>query len=178
MNTILLGRVAKITNPDSTTLQKFYFRGRTTVVDANGHQKVEEKDVYGRLVKVEEYSGAYPSASLYATTTYNYNVLGNLIKVTDAQSNMTTINYNSLSQKTNMTDPDMGTWYYTYDLNGNLKTQTDAKSQIITFEYDALNRVDWKRYPDGTHIDYSYDHPHDESCPYGSNFKGKACRGN
>ena len=171
-----LGRVTKVTNPDNTTQQKFYLRGRTTVVDANKHQKVEEKDIYGRLVKVEEYSGAYPSASFYATTTYNYDVLGNLIKVTDAQSNVTTINYNSLSQKANMTDPDMGTWYYTYDLNGNLKTQKDAKSQVITFEYDALNRVDWKRYPDATLIDYSYDNPHDESCPYGSNFKGRLTR--
>jgi RHS repeat-associated protein len=171
-----VGRVAKTTNPDGTTQQKFYLRGRTTVVDANGHQKVEEKDVYGRLVKIEEYSGTYPSATLYATTMYNYDVLGNLVNVTDAQSNVTTINYNSLSQKTNMTDPDMGTWYYTYDLNGNLKTQKDAKNQTITFEYDALNRVDWKRYPDATLIDYSYDNPHDESCPYGSNFKGRLAR--
>ncbi len=67
-------------------------KGRATLTDANGHQKIEEKDVYGRIIKVEEYTGTSPSFTLYATTTYQYDTLGNLTKVTDInniQTNMT-----------------------------------------------------------------------------------------
>lgn len=38
-----IGRVKKATNPDGTYVTKDYLKGRTTHVDANGHQKVEEK---------------------------------------------------------------------------------------------------------------------------------------
>ncbi|MEK6687174.1 MAG: DUF6443 domain-containing protein, partial [Gemmatimonadota bacterium] len=38
-----IGRVKKITNPDGTYVTKSYMKGVTTLVDANGHQKVEEK---------------------------------------------------------------------------------------------------------------------------------------
>jgi RHS repeat-associated protein len=161
-----LGRVTKVTNPDGTILRKFYSRGRTTIVDANNHQKVEERDVYGRLVKVEEYSGTYPSASLYATTTYQYDVLGNLTDVYDAATNPnhTHITYDSLSRKKNMTDPDMGYWQYTYDPNGNLLTQIDAKNQTITFGYDDINRITLKDYPTGIDVVYEYDQQFGQSC--------------
>src|SRR4030042_1643547 len=162
-----IGRAKKITNPDNTYVETLYMQGRTTLIDANRRQKVEEKDVYGRLIKVEEYTGAYPTASPYATTTYEYDVLGNLKKVTDAKGNQTIINYDSLSRKINMNDPDMGYWSYTYDLNGNLETQTDAKNQTITFHYDQLNRITWKDYLTGTDIVYTYDET------WSTNYKGR-----
>ncbi|MEK6528127.1 MAG: RHS repeat-associated core domain-containing protein, partial [Nitrospirota bacterium] len=152
-----IGRVTVIMNPDRTYVTKSYMKGRTTLKDANKHQKIEEKDVYGRLIKVEEYTGVAPSVTLYATTTYQYDVLGNLTKLTDAKNNQSTMTYDTLSRKTSMTDPDMGYWIYTYDDNGNLKTQKDAKNQTITFTYDALNRVTKKDYPTGTDTVYTYD---------------------
>ncbi|WKZ20521.1 MAG: RHS repeat-associated core domain-containing protein [Candidatus Jettenia sp. CY-1] len=152
-----IDRVKKVTNPDGTYVTKNYLRGSTTLVDANGHQKIEERDVYGRLTKVKEYTGVSPNVTLYATTTYQYDVLGNLTKVTDANNNQTTLTYDSLSRKTSMTDPDMGYWVYQYDANGNLTYQKDAKNQIITFTYDALNRITKKDYPTGTDTVYTYD---------------------
>ena len=62
-------------------------------------------------------------------TTYVYDVLGNLKQVTDSLNNTSTMNYDWLSRKTGMTDPDMGTWSYKYDANGNLTSQTDNKTQ-------------------------------------------------
>jgi RHS repeat-associated protein len=152
-----IGRVLSVTNPDNTVASKSYLRGRTTYVDTRGNVKVEEQDVYGRLVKVEEYSGVYPSQALYATTTYEYDIMGRLVKVTDAANNQTTMTYDTLGRKTGMTDPDMGTWSYAYDANGNMTSQTDAKNQTITFTYDALNRVTQKNYPTGTPVVYTYD---------------------
>ncbi|MBI5756780.1 MAG: RHS repeat protein, partial [Nitrospirae bacterium] len=147
------------TNPDGTSLTAGYDKGKATLIDANGHKKVEEKDVYGRLIKVEEYTGISPSFSLYATTTYQNDVLGNLTKVIDAANNQTTITYDTLSRKISMTDPDMGTWTYSYDASGNLISQTDALSQTIAFTYDAVNRITMKDYPAGTDVIYTYDEP-------------------
>ncbi len=166
-----IGRVKKITNPDGTYVTKSYLKGRTTLEDANRHQKIEEKDVYGRLIKVEEYTGVSPSFTLYTTTTYQYDVLGNLIKVTDTAGNQTTMVYDTLSRKLSMTDPDMGYWIYQYDVNGNLTSQKDAKNQTILFTYDALNRITKKDYPwPSTDANYYYDET------TSTNYKGRLTR--
>jgi len=147
-----LGRLTTVTNPDSTTVRTFYDGLTKTVVDENSHQKIYENDALGRLATVKEYTGVYPSASLYATTTYAYSTLDLLATVTDAASNQTTMTYDALGRKTAMTDPDMGAWYYGYDAAGNLKHQIDAivdasgKRRAICFYYDPLNRLKGKTY--------------------------------
>ncbi|MDO8282837.1 MAG: toxin TcdB middle/N-terminal domain-containing protein [Thermodesulfovibrionia bacterium] len=152
-------RLTQTLNPDGTSSSISYDKGRVTYVDANGHKKVAEKDVFDRIVKIEEYYGVNPSYALYATTRYEYDVLNNLTKVIDAHNNMTTMVYDSLSRKREMIDPDMGHWYYNYDKNGNLVYQKDAKLQEIIFEYDEINRLSRKIYPDYTFIEYTYDEP-------------------
>jgi YD repeat-containing protein len=147
-------------NPDGTSSTTSYMKGRTTFIDANNHKKVAENDVYNRIKKMEEYTGNSTSTySLYAATTYKYDVLGNLKNVTDVSNNQTNITYDTLSRKTSMTDPDMGNWTYQYDANGNLTYQKDAKNQTITFTYDTLNRITKKDYQDQAYTDviYSYD---------------------
>ncbi len=59
---------------------------------------------------------------------------------------MTTIQYDLLGRKTQMSDPDMGTWSYTYDAVGNLARQTDARGQVICYYYDAPHRQSSKVY--------------------------------
>jgi RHS repeat-associated protein len=152
-----IGRVTRTNNPDGTYATSSYLKGTLTYINPNGHKKFEMKDIYGRVVKVEEYTGVSPSFSLYATTRYEYDVLGNVKKVTDAQNNQTVMNYDTLSRKISMTDPDMGYWTYQYDANGNLVSQTDAKNQTILITYDSLNRVTKKDYPTGTDVLYTYD---------------------
>ncbi len=83
-------RVIQIDSPDGTTT--VYDKGTTTSIDANGHKKVEVKDVYDRLITANEYM----DAALYATTTYEYNTIGNLIRLTDAKGNQTMMTYDSL----------------------------------------------------------------------------------
>jgi RHS repeat-associated protein len=102
----------------------------------------------------------YTRGNFTSYTYYTYDVLGNLLTVTDDATNVTNLSYDWLSRKTSMNDPDMGPWSYDYDNNGNLTSQTDAKSQTITMVYDALNRLINKNYPAGsdmTNITYSYD---------------------
>ncbi|MDP3791310.1 MAG: toxin TcdB middle/N-terminal domain-containing protein [Candidatus Omnitrophota bacterium] len=147
-----VGRVIKTINPDNTYSTTTYARLVTTFTDENGHQKRSTKDVYGRVLKIEEFNGA----SIY-TTTYAYNTLDNLTTTVDTMGNTAAIQYDSLGRKISMNDPDMGSWSYIYDEVGNLKSQTDAKNQTIAFTYDSLNRLIKKTYPLGTPVSYTYD---------------------
>ena len=146
-----LGRVTRTTYPDGTQTRACYDDWVTVEIDANRHKTRTTRDAYGRVVKVEEYTGTYTTCSTargtpYATTTYVYDRLGNLLTVTDALGNRTTMRYDTLSRKTQMRDPDLGTWTYQYDLNGNLIRQTDAKRQRVHFHYDSLHRRVQKDY--------------------------------
>ena len=69
----------------------------------------------------------------------------------------TTFTYNSLGQKIQLDDPDLGIWKFEYDSNGNVIKQTDNKSIITKYEYDALNRVTKIDYPTDSDIIYEYD---------------------
>jgi YD repeat-containing protein len=144
-----VGRVTQVDNPDGTRTLSCYNDWVSVMIDANNHRKRETRDAYGRLARVDEYQGTTSTCATsvgtpYATTTYQYDVLGNLRFVTDAKSNVTEMRYDTLSRKVYMHDPDMGTWTYEYDANGNLTKQTDAKGQVIDFTYDALNRLKTK----------------------------------
>lgn len=161
-----MGRVVQTTNPDGTYSTAIYDDWKTETINENGHKQASYFDAYGRLIKKEEYSGAdgrfpsvYPSDpyAVYATTLYEYDSEGNLVKTTDDHGNITTIAYDKLGRKVSMDDPDMGVWQYEYDLNGNLISQTDAKGQEITFDYDVLNRLINKTDGVDLNVNYTYD---------------------
>ena len=146
-----LGRAIHTVNPDGSRVLSCFDDWVTVTIDANNHKTRSVRDAYGRVVTVQEYLGdvttcTTAAGSPYATTTYNYDVLGNLLTLVDAKGNVSTMAYDTLSRKTIMHDPDMGTWTYTYDATGNLTTQTDAKSQQLHFQYDSLNRRVQKDY--------------------------------
>ena len=142
-------------------------------------------DLNQKLKKVGEGIGVSGQETY---TEYKYDVLGNLVQVSAAKDALgndiystpitTTMKYDSLMKKIEMTDPDMGSWAYEYDKFGNLTRQTDARGKVITFAYDGLNRVTEKVYvgetinpPEDPHkVTYTYDDP---LVPYS---KGKLTR--
>ncbi|MCB9771318.1 MAG: VCBS repeat-containing protein [Candidatus Omnitrophica bacterium] len=160
-----MGRVLRTTAPDGSYSNVIYDDWNSTSYDENGHMQKSYADAFGRLIKKEEYLGAdgrhavYPAAAftLYATTLYTYDSKGNLIKTQDAKGNITTISYDALGRKTQMVDPDMGTWKYGYDVEGNLIWQEDAKGQRINFTYDQINRLKSKTDLSVLTVNYTYD---------------------
>ena len=70
-------------------------------------------------------------------TSYTYNALDNLIRVTQG-SQTRTFAYDSLSRLASAANPESGTINYTYDKNGNLTQKTDARGVQTTYAYDAL----------------------------------------
>ena len=159
-----IGRLIETKDPDGSVTLVNYNDGETTTSLANGTQTARLLDAAGRLVRVEEFM----SDSEKYTTTYQYDALNNLIRVTDHLGNVTSISYDSLGRKLSMDDPDMGQWSYTYDDVDNLSSQRDARGVVISFTYDTLNRLLRKDYDDSAlaprppplaPVIYTYDNP-------------------
>ncbi len=148
----LAGRKTKVTNPDGSFILNCYDDWTSATIDANGHKTRQVRNVFGKPLLVQEFSGTYSSCdpnsttNVYSETTYEYDVQGKLLKTTDDKGNESILTYNTLSRKIGMDDPDMGVWSYEYDNVGNIVKQTDAKGQVIHFQYDALNRLVQKDY--------------------------------
>lgn len=174
------GRTLAVTKPDGTVTQSCHrdVDGSSAVVDANGHRKRQVTDVRGNLVRVQEYLGTFSTCATsegepYATTSYAYDRMGRLTEISDAASNQSLTEYDSLGRRLFQSDPDLGTWTYGYYPSGDLRWQQDANGATaatpykVFFTYDALHRVTLKDYPSGVDESYAYDDP---AVPYS---KGK-----
>ncbi len=133
----------------------------TTAYDELGHKTLTTRDGFGQPYIIYEYFGTGtpqdPHSAVVATT-YDYDVLGNVTKVTDGLGNSTVMTYDALSRRKTLDDPDMSgggkAWKYKYDAAGNLVQQEDARSSSInpddrvrtTLSYDSLNRIRTKSY--------------------------------
>jgi YD repeat-containing protein len=148
-----LGRVIRVIAPGNLETLTSYDGLTTTVTDPKGNKVSRTADGLGRMTAVAEFSDA---STVYATTIYSYDAVDRLIRVRDAQSNGTTIQYDWLGRKKGMDDPDMGIWAYIYDPLGNMSSQTDARNHQLSFSYDALNRLLTKNDDDPGTLPTSY----------------------
>lgn len=153
-----LGRVTQVQGPDGSVTNTSYSGNQTTVTDPAGKNKTYSYDALGRLLSVYEDT---ESGGLNYATNYGYDVLGNLLWVSQGfcpNCQGRNFTYDSLSRLTSATNPESGTVSYTYDNAGNLQTKTDARNVTTSYGYDALNRLTSKTYSDGTpSVSYSYD---------------------
>ncbi len=166
-----LGRATSITTPDSAVVQTSYSGNSTTVIDQAGKVRRSITNAIGQLIRVDEPNASNQldvSGSQYQPTSYTYDVLNNLLTVTQASNTTTqcggasscsqtrTFAYNSLSRLTSATNPESGTISYVYDSVGNLTQKDDPRGVRTTFAYDALNRLTSRSYstPSGTPSNY------------------------
>ncbi|MEI2689189.1 MAG: RHS repeat-associated core domain-containing protein [Anaerolineae bacterium] len=177
------GRAKQVTNPDNSKTCTYYQGLQTAVVyeqTAGGvykyFQKISATDPLGRLSSVKDYTVALTpaaaacpapqwNASVYGTTSYQYDVADRLTTTTGPDSAQITISYDTLGRKTQMSDPNMGTWSYAYDQVSNLTRQTDAKNQRVCFYYDGVGRLKGKTFSTGS-----------AACPADPGYGGYAVR--
>jgi RHS repeat-associated protein len=127
---------------DRTT--SWAYSGRiTTITDPRNYNTTQVRDVMGELRRVTD-----PSPG--GTTYYDYDWFGNLSKVTDPISAVSTATYNVRGFKTQMVDADRGTWICNGDSLNELVSWTDAKNQSFGAAYDALGRMQSRTEPEGT----------------------------
>jgi YD repeat-containing protein len=168
-----LGRPETVSAPGAGTTTYQYDGATVRVIDANQHVKEYDLTAFGAAAVTREYTGTAASPTLYATTTYGYDPLGNQTTITDAQSNATLIGYDGLGRVIAQDDPDMGHWRYEYDADGNLWRQTDARGVVTTLTYDALDRLTGKSYDTGAAPDVAATAPVTYTYDQGLNGKGR-----
>ena len=143
-----LGRVTRTINPDGTYTSVAYRplaqvqRDEEDNTPTSVHSDTPKTLFYDgldRLVGVDEVNGVDGGQAVYHTA-YSYDPLGNLTRIVDAQGNVKTMQYDALSRKVAMNDPDRHTMAYTYDDKGNLIETRDAKGQVVRTTYDAASR--------------------------------------
>jgi|GEM_PF-3038403 len=140
-----LGRTLSITtNPDGNSSTNAYSGNVVTQTDQAGRAHTYTYDALSRLTNVIE-----DPSSLKYQTSYTYDVLGNLLSVTQGAIKRG-FAYDTLSRLTSATNPESGTVGYSYYDSGTLHTRTDAKPVVATYVYDALNRLTGTSYNDNS----------------------------
>ena len=105
-----------------------------------------------------EYNNSQHVPNLYIDgfgqkTQYTFNSFGELHTLTDANSDVWTLTYNSNGYLTQIQGPLSGTADVTtlaYDGYGRLYTVTDSEGYTVTYSYDNADRLTQVTYPDGT----------------------------
>lgn len=129
-----LSRTLSITTPDNAVASNSYSGNSATATEQAGKKRRSITDALNRLVTVYE----DPNGVNYQTS-YGYDVLDNLITVTQDTQTRTFV-YDSLNRVISSTNPENGTATNQYDNNGNLTQRTDARGVVTTITYDVLNR--------------------------------------
>jgi len=172
----VLGRTTQVTSPRgddanpsyTTTVSTTYAGDVTTITDQAGKQRRQLSDALGRTIRLDEptSSGLGTVGSPNQSTSYMYDVLSNLVKITqDAQTRY--FKYDSLSRlirekvaeetvnsSYNLGDSLTGNSSWSrkldYNSNGLITNAADARGISATLSYDGLNRLTGVDYSDST----------------------------
>ncbi len=163
----VIDRTLTITAPDNTVTRTDYGFGNdrkgqlqflTRVTDANGIVKETYKDVNENITSVKEFNN---KGTQTIWTSYDYDPLNQIIKVTDDKNNQTTVGYDNLGRRLWINSPDAGKTETVYDLASNpiKKVTANLKSQgkSIDYVYDFTHLIEI-HYPtfSGNNVTYTY----------------------
>ena len=101
--------------------------------------------------------GQPPGPDVNVTTRYEYDRVGNLIRLTDPNGHATRFVYDGLNRLVARTDPGGHTVTFAYDRVGNLLRRVDARGFPTAYAYDALNRLISATDPLGGVTRFTYD---------------------
>ncbi|MFF5185529.1 DNA/RNA non-specific endonuclease [Streptomyces sp. NPDC000345] len=99
-------------------------------------------DALGRTTRQDTFSDASLSEAGAITTSYEYDLRGDMVTSTDDVGNTRTWKYDALGRVTDTTDPDTGATHTDYDAYGRVDKATDARGQTVSYTYERLNRVE------------------------------------
>ena len=119
----------------------------TTVTDALHNVQATHTNGSGKTVKTIQKSG--PDGEI--TTSFEYDGIQRLVRVTDTEGNVTTSTYDMGDRRTEVNHPASGITSFTYDALGNVLTKQTAnlakEGKFITYDYD-YQRLTGINYPD------------------------------
>jgi RHS repeat-associated protein len=149
----ILGRVVRTLAPDGAETTLAYGFGiptgmtvkqlRSTVRDALGNVRVLYRDTADRSTATEEWiQGRKP------TTRYDFDPLGQLVRIFDAAGTVTEMAYDLRGRRTSIATPDTGLTELRYDMAGNLVERVDPNMRATglsiqyAYEFNRLIRID------------------------------------
>lgn len=102
-----------------------------------------EYDLMNRVTKLVDPTNtdATPLCTTSGVTCLDYDLAGNLERVTDGNGNVTEFVFNERNQVIQVIDPFARSEFRTYDGAGNLRSATDRRGRRTEFEYDAANQI-------------------------------------
>src|SRR2546428_3358754 len=154
-----VGRLISETGPDGNSTQQAYdgLHNWVKSTDPKGNVQCNVLDRLGRLISVIQ--EASPLCETGIATNYNYDATGNLVKVTNANSQVTQHTFDSLSRVVKTTFSDGSVESYFYDNDGNIVRKLNQKSLLTIYSYDSLNRLTNTTYCGAgiTSDNYAYD---------------------
>lgn len=149
----VLDRAIKVTLPDNAETKTTYSMERsshalvTSVEDALSNVQTTHTSGSGKTLKSIQESG--PDGDI--VTTFGYDGIQRLVRVTDADGNVTTSTYDMGDRRTEVNHPASGKTTFTYDALGNVTSKQTAnlagEGKSITYDYD-YNRLTGINYPD------------------------------
>ncbi|MEV1062944.1 RHS repeat-associated core domain-containing protein [Streptomyces sp. NPDC050263] len=98
-------------------------------------------DALGRTTRQDTFSDTALTEAGAVSTTYTYDLRGDMVTSTDDVGNTRTWKYDALGRVTDTTDPDAGATHTSYDAFGRVDKATDARGQSVSYTYERLNRV-------------------------------------
>ncbi|WP_208978974.1 putative Ig domain-containing protein, partial [Pseudovibrio denitrificans] len=135
-----LGRQTRMDYGDGSFMRTSYGAGPqfrfVEVTDALGNKARTHFDAYDNEVVREKLLDGQ-----WLATRMDYDVLNQLVKVTDPAGSIWTYSFDGLGNQVSATDPNLGTWTKEYDGANRLIKQTDNKGQVTTFTYDKAGRT-------------------------------------
>ena len=149
----VLDRATSVTLPDNSTTTTAYTVDNgshalvTTVTDALHNVQATHTNGSGKTLKTIQKSG--PDGEI--TTSFEYDSIQRLVRVTDTEGNVTTSTYDMGDRRTEVNHPASGITSFTYDALGNVLTKQTAnlakEGKFITYDYD-YQRLTGINYPD------------------------------
>ena len=149
----VLDRATSVTLPDNSTTTTAYTVDNgshalvTTVTDALHNVQATHTNGSGKTLMTIQKSG--PDGEI--TTSFEYDGIQRLVRVTDTEGNVTTSTYDMGDRRTEVNHPASGITSFTYDALGNVLTKQTAnlakEGKFITYDYD-YQRLTGINYPD------------------------------
>jgi RHS repeat-associated protein len=138
-----LAELQAVTHADSTSIAYTYdAAGRVATIRDENHQAANTTYAYdaaGRLESVRQKLATAPGG--WITTSYSYDLHGNLASVTDPNGNVTSYTYDDFGSMLRQVSPVTGASRYEYDSAGNLRRAVDANGMATDRSYDPLGRL-------------------------------------
>ncbi|MGH9140021.1 MAG: hypothetical protein ACRD2I_02635, partial [Vicinamibacterales bacterium] len=137
-----LGQLLTITHADGASIAYAYdIAGRVFTMRDENHTTPNTTYAYdpaGRVAVVNQTLATATNGTI--STTYTYDIHGNLSSVTDPNGNVTTYASSDFGQVITQQSPVTGATGYAYDSAGNLVNSIDANGTTTVRIYDAMGR--------------------------------------